>query len=166
MSSEQERWSRIIAEILKHEGGYVNHVSDNGGPTKFGITQRTYPDLDIENLTREQAAEIYRRDWYLPLRCDQIADERVALKLLDVAVNMGASRAVRMFQQALIERGHAIQATGRINDATIAAANKANPEKLLEVFRRRQADRYRAIIAADPSQVVFERGWMNRVNAC
>ena len=164
--SADARFDRIVAEILKHEGGYVNHVSDNGGPTKYGITQKTYPDLDIENLTREQAAEIYRRDWYLPLRCDQIADERVALKLLDVAVNMGQSRAVRMFQQALIERGHDIPATGRINDATIAAANKANPEKLLEVFRRRQADRYRAIIAADPSQAVFERGWMNRVNAC
>ena len=166
MSAEQERWSRIIAEILKHEGGYVNHPADKGGPTKYGITQRTYPDLDIASLTREQAAEIYYRDWYLPLRCDRINDERVALKLLDVAVNMGASRAVRIFQQSLVERGHDIQTTGRINDATIAAANKANPEKLLEVFRRRQADRYRAIIAADPSQAVFERGWMNRVNAC
>ena len=161
-----DRWQRIVSEILKHEGGYVNHPADKGGPTKYGITQKTYPKLDIENLTKEQAADIYYRDWYLPLRCNEIADERVALKLLDMAINFGASKAVRLFQQSLIERGHAIQATGRINAETVAAANKANPEKLLEVIRRRQADRYRAIIAADPSQAVFERGWMNRVNAC
>lgn len=166
MSAEQERWGRIVAEILRHEGGYVNHPADKGGPTKYGITQRSYPHLDIAALTKEQAADIYYRNWYLPLRCDQITDERVALKLLDIAINMGKVPALRLFQKALIERGHAIQATGRINDATVAAANKANPDKLLEAVRHRQADRYRAIIAADPSQAVFERGWLNRVNAC
>jgi lysozyme family protein len=46
-------FDKAIEIILKHEGGYVNDPDDPGGETKFGITKRNYPTLNIKSLTVE-----------------------------------------------------------------------------------------------------------------
>ena len=46
--------------ILGSEGGYVNDPRDSGGETKYGIAKKFYPNLDIKNLTVEQAKAIYK----------------------------------------------------------------------------------------------------------
>ena len=46
-------FNNIIEVVLQHEGGYVNDPNDLGGETKYGITKRFYPDVDIKNLTKE-----------------------------------------------------------------------------------------------------------------
>src|SRR5690606_28008981 len=56
-----ERFRRAVEVVLKHEGGYVNNPSDPGGETKYGISKRSYPELDIANLTQEDAIAIYYR---------------------------------------------------------------------------------------------------------
>lgn len=164
-TAEQDRFARIVAVILRHEGGYVNNPADPGGETKYGISKKWYPYLDIKNLTAAQAIDIYYRNWYLKLQLDKLTDERVATKTMDMAVNMGAVNGVRILQTSLIERGHDIDATGRMNDETIVAANKADAEKLLAVMRRRHARHYTRLIEATPALAVFEKGWMNRANA-
>jgi len=58
-----DNFERCIAFVLRHEGGYVNDPRDPGGETKYGISKRAYPGLDIKNLTEEQAKEIYRQDY-------------------------------------------------------------------------------------------------------
>ena len=55
-------FDEIIKHVLEHEGGYVNDPKDLGGETKYGITKRFYPDIDIKNLTIEEAKEIYKKD--------------------------------------------------------------------------------------------------------
>ena len=55
-------FNKIIEKVLKHEGGYVNDPTDLGGETNYGITKRFYPDVDIKNLTEEQAKEIYKKE--------------------------------------------------------------------------------------------------------
>ncbi|WP_425526518.1 glycosyl hydrolase 108 family protein [Xanthomonas oryzae] len=50
--------------MLSHEGGYVNDPRDPGGETQWGISKRAYPELNIRALTRDQAIEIYRRDYW------------------------------------------------------------------------------------------------------
>jgi len=57
-------WERVGRSILRHEGGYVNNPNDPGGETKYGISKRSYPNVDIKNLTPEQALEIYHRDFW------------------------------------------------------------------------------------------------------
>ncbi len=47
------------------EGGYVNDPHDAGGETNMGISKRSYPDVDIKHLTREDAEEIYYRDFWM-----------------------------------------------------------------------------------------------------
>ena len=93
-------YEKLIDRILDHEGGYVNHPSDPGGETKFGIAKRSYPNLDIKSLTREQAIEIYRRDFFEPV-ASQISNEDLLFQVLDAAVNHGMGNSTRMLQRAI-----------------------------------------------------------------
>lgn len=83
-----------------YEGGYSNDPKDPGGETKYGISKRSYPHLDIKNLTREQVKPIYRADFWGPAGCDAVPP---ALKypLFDFAVNSHPKQAVRVLQRRL-----------------------------------------------------------------
>lgn len=93
--------------LIGHEGGYVNDPNDPGGETKWGISKRSYPHLVIVNLTREQAREIYKRDFWHRIEGDRLHDG-VAFQMFDLAVNSGIETAVRLLQRALgvAEDGH------------------------------------------------------------
>ena len=84
-----------INRILGHEGGYVNNPKDPGGETNWGISKRSFP-----TLRREEAIEIYRKDFYDIIQGDKIASG-VAYQLLDFAVNSGCSTAIRYYQRTL-----------------------------------------------------------------
>ena len=58
-------FDEIIEQVLEHEGGYVNDPKDLGGETKYGITKRFYPDVDIKNLTIDGAKEIYKKEYLI-----------------------------------------------------------------------------------------------------
>jgi len=83
-------FSRAINTILKNEGGYVNNPNDPGGETNYGISKRSFPDVDIRNLTQEKAIAIYRASYWgkYPL-LDQLDSQEVATKVFDLMVNMG-----------------------------------------------------------------------------
>lgn len=84
--------------LMGNEGGYVNDPADPGGETNWGVSKRSYPNVDIKNLTREQAKEIYRRDFW-----DVVGDINPALKfqVFDFAVNSGVQTALRKLQTAV-----------------------------------------------------------------
>jgi len=84
--------------LISHEGGYVNDPKDPGGETNWGISKRTYPHLDIKNLTRNDAKEIYRKDFW-----DKLGSAHPAIKfqVFDFAVNSGIFTAIRKLQQAI-----------------------------------------------------------------
>ncbi len=93
-------FDQVFDRLIDHEGGYVNDKNDPGGETKFGISKRTYPHLDIRSLTIGQAREIYLRDFWDPLKADRLHDG-VAFQLFDFAVNSGIGNAIRGYQRAL-----------------------------------------------------------------
>ena len=95
-----EKFRLFIDRILSHEGGYVNDPDDPGGETKFGISKRSYPNVDIKNLTREQAIRIYHSDFWEPIHADVLPDA-LDYQLLDSAVNSGISQSIRFLQRAL-----------------------------------------------------------------
>ena len=87
-------YARLIADmIIQVEGGYVDHPSDPGGETKYGISKRAYPDLDIKNLTYAEAQEIYIRDYISPVMTN-VRNERMQAMVSDAAVNHGLTRAL------------------------------------------------------------------------
>lgn len=85
---------------VSHEGNYSNNPNDPGGETKFGISKRAYPNLIIKLLTREDAYNIYKRDFWDVLAGDSIPDN-VIYQLFDFAINSGMQTAIRYFQRAL-----------------------------------------------------------------
>ena len=157
-----ELFEKAITVVLKHEGGYVNDPNDLGGETKYGISKRSYPHLDIKTLTVEQAIEIYRRDWWDKYRYGDIKDQDVATKVFDLSVNMGPATAHRLLQEALVFLGYPVEIDGIIGPQTIAAANKADPRRLLQVLRWLSAHHYYRIAAQRPQSQAFLIGWLKR----
>ena len=86
--------------IIGHEAGYVNDPNDPGGETKWGISKRSYPNLIIKDLKREDAYNIYQRDFWNPIGANRLPDS-ISYQLFDFAVNSGISTAIRYFQRAL-----------------------------------------------------------------
>jgi len=140
-----------LAVILKHEGGYVNHPSDPGGETNFGISKRAYPSLNIKTLTKEQAGEIYRRDYWAPINGDSLP-LMLSIFAFDTAVNMGVSRAAHMLQEAA-----GVTQDGVIGPKTLKACQKA-PQAVLERMATLRIIRYTQLDKFD----VFGRGWISR----
>lgn len=158
-------FERCIARVLAHEGGYTRHRADRGNwtggrvgvgelkGTKYGIAANTYPDLDIENLTRDEAVAIYRRDFWQPTRCDDLPAV-VRFQLLDAAVNHGIGRAKRLLQRAV-----GVREDGVIGPVTLAAVRALDP---MDLLLRLCAVRIR-FYADLPDFDTFGRGWTRRM---
>ena len=91
-------FEEAVEFVLRWEGGDSDHADDPGGRTRFGISQRAYPDLDIANLTREDAIEIYRRDYFERSGADRL-EPRLALVHFDASVQHGVGRANQFLAQ-------------------------------------------------------------------
>lgn len=94
-------FEECVEIILKHEGGYVANILDPGGETKYGISKRSYPDLDIKALTQRQAIEIYRRDFWEKLGIHNLPESH-RLMYFDCAVNQGPGRVRDLYNRALM----------------------------------------------------------------
>lgn len=81
--------------VIGAEGGYVNNPADPGGETNWGISKRSYPNVDIKGLTIDGAKGIYRRDYWDPLMLDSLHPS-IAFQLFDFAVNSGVAAAKRV----------------------------------------------------------------------
>lgn len=92
-------FDEAFARVIGHEGGYVNDPRDPGGETKYGISKRAYPRLDIKALTVTTAKAIYLTDYWIPAGCDR-APVAVRYDLFDAAVNSGIQQAVKWLQRA------------------------------------------------------------------
>jgi len=147
----------IIEKTILLEGGFTNNLADKGGATKFGISQKSYPNLDIKSLTKEKAIEIYKRDFYDKLRCDEIIDLKIRWKLFDVAVNIGKNRAVKLFQKVVEQK-----VDGIIGPQTIKAINNFDYNELILKIISLQMEHYINIVLIDRSQLVYLRGWRRR----
>jgi lysozyme family protein len=146
-----------IPTVLRREGGYVWDPADPGGETNFGLSKRTYPDLDIKNLTSAVASTIYRRDWWDRYGYGRVIDQTIATKLLDTAVNLGAEYAHKVAQEAA-----GATPDGVLGTESIYALNQSQASPLLHRMQDLQAARYRAIVSANPERARFLAGWLNR----
>lgn len=101
-----DNWARSIAWVLRWEGGFQNNPADHGNyrpdgtlvGTNFGISARSYPTLDIPNITRQQAIDIYRRDYWTPSGASALAWP-LCLLVMDTAVLHGVGAATQWLKE-------------------------------------------------------------------
>jgi lysozyme family protein len=159
-------FEKAVAKLLHLEGGFS--ARDNGaGAVNFGITQRFLQSINVQatveyvrQLTRLDAAALYREHFWQPLRLDEFQCQEIADTLFNAAVNMGPDRAVRCLQEAA-----GVAADGKIGPVTITAVNKTPCCCLLE-FRKALKARYRSIAEHNPGECGDDLdGWLRRVDA-
>ena len=149
-------FDRAVDFVLEYEGGLVDDPADAGGVTKFGISQRAYPDLNIRELTTPAARQIYYEDYWLKCKCPELPYP-LAMLVFDSAVNQGPSAAIKMLQQAL-----GTEPDGVVGPITIAAGHRAELRKVTVDLAARRALRY----ALHPQVQQFGLGWYRRLMAC
>lgn len=182
-----ERVDRLLEDIVRREGGLVDHENDRGGITNYGISLRYARnrglDLnadgevdgeDIREVTPEKAVALYREDFYERPRIDRLPEPLQPL-MTDFSVNSGAPRAIRELQDTL-ERSRrvaptvlgekAIAVDGVIGPGTVAASRRtfeAMGGYLVNAVANARLDFLHGLVEADRSQEVFLDGWTRRV---
>lgn len=149
-------WDDAITFVLKQEGGYGIDPNDPGGETNFGISKKAYPNVDIRNLTVEQAKEIYKKDFWSPCKCDELP-RAIAIGLFDSAVNQGVGTAIKILQRSL-----KVKDDGVIGPLTLAAALVASP-RANTIFLAQRLAAYHRLMVAKPNLEVFAVNWFHRV---
>lgn len=174
----------LIDGLIDREGGYADSSADKGGPTCFGITEAVARANGyfgpMRQLPRSEAAEIYRRLYWLRPRLDEVASRsaRIASELFDTGVNMGPAVAVTFLQRALtaLNRNACDYADltpdGRIGDKTLAALDMflktrgigSGETVLLRALEALQGERYLRLAERRPANEAFLYGWLaNRI---
>jgi lysozyme family protein len=161
-------FERAFEILLIDEGEQSNHTADKGGFTKYGISSRAYPKVDIINLTQEQAKDIYRRDYWDKLHLDEIVHGPLQMKVFNTAVNVGQRTACKWLQHSVnfgYRDPHKLVVDGMIGLKTIGAVNNLAGNLVVsavDFYRGLQAAHYLQIVRSSKSQQVFLNGWLKR----
>lgn len=157
-----EKW---LDRIIGHEGGFTDDPADRGNwtsgiigkgklkGTKYGISAMSYPEMDIQKLTKRDAAIIYKRD-YLDRIGAQNFRPAIAFQLLDAAVNSGVRRALLLLQQAIGVSPDGI--IGPVTRARLIAMDEA------DVIMRFLAERLDFIVQIK-TYPIYGKGWTARI---
>lgn len=164
------RFELSLQLVLSHEGSFVDHPLDKGGPTQNGISLRFYkkrikPDAtaqDLKNLTINDIAAIYRKFFWERAPFAEIESQKLCDKVFDLHVNTG--QGVCILQKALNAHLRIHLLTDNIlGEHTLSAVNSADVEKLYPVLIEQAKQYYRNIVKNNPSQIVFFKGWLRRL---
>lgn len=163
---EKMKFEDAIEYVLQWEGEFSDDKDDRGGITKWGISSRSHPDVDIKNLTKEQAIEIYRKEYWDKYNFATIPDE-ICIKLFDMTVNIGFKGAIICLQRALNTLNAELLEDGVFGDKTKLALKSVVDHwgYLTGIFCALKSERaayYRVLAAKDPSQEKFLKGWLRR----
>jgi lysozyme family protein len=155
MSQSISAFDLCFANTLGHEGGYTNNPSDPGGETNWGISKRAYPNVDIANLTQDQAKAIYKSDYWDKISGDTL-HPALACITFDAAVNNGVGSASRWLQTAV-----GATPDGSIGPATRAAIQKADPVAAMNSVHAQRI----MFMAGLDTWGTFGKGWSARLAA-
>jgi len=166
----------ILRDVITREGGYVNYLNDQGGPTKYGITLHTLqawrcmeydPDDpeaevevtadDVQALTQAEAFDIYEHMFVDAPGYGGIEDGNLQAQVIDAAILHGPTRATKWLQKVL-----GVQADGIIGPITRRIVNEHDPAVTGVRFTAARIRAIGRLVTSDPTQAVFAAGWLNR----
>lgn len=189
-----------VDNILELEGGFVDNKHDPGGTTIYGISLRFLSKLpdsdgdgfldgdvdrdgdvdadDIKAMTKAQSKVYYKKNWWSKYKYRKIDNLGVAIKVLDMSVNMGGKQAHKLIQRSLRAVGADLTDDGILGDKSFAAINLAVPKFLIPAMRCTQAGFYYSLVMRNTALrkagvkkkdgrpyedfSVFLTGWLNR----
>jgi lysozyme family protein len=172
---------KALVVVFGHEGGLQCDRNDPGnwtggkvgngrqGCTKFGIATNTYPNLDIRNLTIEQAGKLYERDFWKPLHLSELESQGLANEIFDTAVNCGVGTGGNIVLQLVNIFGPAhYKLNGKVNSEQIEWINKFTRKKsnrvtFYKALNVLQGERYLHIITHNPKMMRYSNSWFSRV---
>jgi len=175
---EFKNW--ILPVTLKWEGGYVNDKIDKGGETYRGISRRNNPDWrgwellkkhmplskgDIvnDNALKEATAELYFEKYFKAHGLHRLNANIVGVQLFDFAVHGGYS--VKGLQGMLNRLFNCdLTVDGVMGEKTLAALNAQKPDTLAHAILTLRCEHLKQVVANDPTQQRFERGWTSRTD--
>jgi lysozyme family protein len=158
--SDRDKFEKAMKFVRVVEGGKFNHPNDPGGFTNMGLTQRDYPNLDLKNLTRKQADDIFYKDYWRKSSASKLPDP-VYVSYFDSVVNTGLGRANKILQQALN-----VKQDGKIGPITLKAINDyKDPVKLAIAVADSRQSFYERLTKNRPQFKSFIRGWTRRTKA-
>ena len=166
-------FEKAITFVLRNEDCHLTGVvtEDAGGRTRFGIAERFHPELGNDffqspaESALEVAREIYRSDYWSAVQGDEIKDQTIATKLLDMAVNMGVRQAIVLCQRALNSMEFQLREDGACGSRTLSAINGVSASLLLAHLRECCAHFYQHLAAVRPEAQPYLNGWLNRARA-
>ena len=131
---------------LRWEGGdkYTNDPVDPGGETKYGISKKAYPDVDIKSLTLEEASMLYQRDYWDKTGCP-LMGLPLAIAAFDSAVNCGVGRTRSWL-------------------ADLDAHDESVARKMASLLMQKRIAYYADLVKRKPALNKYIKGWCNRVN--
>lgn len=166
----------MVERILSHEGGFINHPDDGGGPTNFGITQATYSHwlgrqasiADVQNMSVETAKEIYLSQYYFAPRINGF-DADIQPQVFDCAVHHGPRQAIKFVQTVVNLADFGPIAVDGVNGPKTMVATQRAYAAMQAYFINAIADEriyfFKQIVHHNPSQAVFLNGWLARAES-
>lgn len=145
-------FDQTFDRLIANEGGYNNVPGDPGGETNWGISKRSYPNVDIKDLTREGAKQIYLADFWQRGHMDEY-DPAISFQVFDAAVNHGIETAVRLLQRAA-----GVADDGHIGPVTITAVKAKSTTDMLMLITAERLDFWRKL----STWPQFGKGWAGR----
>ena len=161
-----DAFRRAFWETLMFEDGYVNDPDDSGGETRYGISKKSYPDVDIFTLTIDKAMYLYRRDYWDVMNLNEIKSNIISSEIFDTGINMGRRAAIKIAQKALNFLGEDLIEDGIIGPKTIFALNRwclKDERALFVCLNGFQFMRYSKITKSNTRLMRFSRGWTKRI---
>ena len=153
----KNRFDICFDRLIGHEGGYVDDPDDPGGETNFGISKRSYPSVVIRNLTRSQAKNIYRSDYWGKPQCENLP-LGVDYLVFDRAVNSGVSASVKALQRSV-----GASPDGMIGRRSLAAIAALSAAKIIDRLAIERAIHYTNLVIKRSKSRKYLRGWMKRL---
>jgi len=159
--------------VLEVEGKkFTNDPADSGGPTKFGITLKTFEQYhkrrasvwEIETMTEAEARSMYFALFWAPLKCYKFVHMSMALCVFSSAVLYGQGTAALMAQKICINAGAKIKLDGILGDESYKYLNEIEPVEFLKAFHKLVLKRNDVIIERRPKDERFRKGWTNRAD--
>ena len=159
-------YRKLVPFIKKWEGGFANHPQDKGGATNKGVTLSTYKMVygkdktvdDLKNMTESQWNYIFKKLYWDKWKADSIKNQSIANILVDW-VWMSGLGTIKKIQSLF-----GLTADGIVGNKTISYINSHDQEEVFNKIWNRRKSFYESLVKNNPSQKVFLKGWMNRLN--